>query len=133
MGMQVVRQLEKDEVLEVVDGPHHAVLQGVTRMKGRALSDNMQGRVTCKESVKPWASVYKRSSSTTMQDSISVNAGKVIRHMEPGEIVDLLEGPAEDAEASVMWIRARARKDGVKGWLTLRVKHGTLYFSSDLS
>merc|ERR1719335_1562804 len=50
---------------------------------------------------------------------------KVLRKIENDEIVTLLEGPVDNAGAQR--IKAKADKDGVEGWITLKGNAGTEY------
>jgi len=45
---------------------------------------------------------------------------KLLRRVEVGEIMELLEGPLELDECGVSRMRVRLEKDGVEGWITVK-------------
>jgi len=47
--------------------------------------------------------------------------------VDVGEIVQLLDGPLEDTEVSVMRIKCQAARDGATGWMTISGNQGKTY------
>jgi len=73
--------------------------------------------------------LMKVSAETALSSGMSIEdkETRTLRRMEVGEVVEVLEGPIEDGSAGVMRIRAKAMKDGVEGWVTLKGNQGTVY------
>eukprot|EP00927_Polykrikos_kofoidii_P076739 TRINITY_DN73779_c0_g1_i1.p1 TRINITY_DN73779_c0_g1~~TRINITY_DN73779_c0_g1_i1.p1 ORF type:complete len:2013 (-),score=491.47 TRINITY_DN73779_c0_g1_i1:180-6218(-) len=127
---EIIRMLEKDEIVEVVEGPEQEKFEDITRVKGGMLSDGSVGWVTLDDkALKPWTPSYNCLSGTVLQDSCTVKTAQTVRRLEVGEVVDLFEGPVEETSLGVMRIRGRAEKDGAQGWLTLRGNQGTVYLA----
>jgi len=126
-----VRMLEKDEAVQILDGPREEKFDSVMRLKARALSDGSAGWITVKEmNLKPWSPFYKCLSATVVHDGFEVKAAQVVRRIEAGEIVELTDGPKLEKEIGVMRIKARAEKDGAVGWITVKGNQGTVFLRS---
>lgn len=126
-----VRMLEKDEAVQILEGPREEKFEAVMRLKGRALSDGSTGWITVKDkNLKPWSPFYKCSSATVIHDGLSVKAAQVVRRIEAGEVVELTEGPMLEKEIGVLRIKARAETDGAVGWITVKGNQGTVFLRS---
>jgi len=80
--------------------------------------------------------------SVAITGSPKLEGAKTIRKMEPGEYLEVLEVPPEEAEAasnsagasdagqSLLRVRGRALRDGVVGWVTTSGNKGTVYLQS---
>merc|ERR1712107_242099 len=97
-------------------------------MGGRATHDGALGWVTFKSyNMRSWSPWYKCVSNPVIHDSISGKTAHVVRRIEVDEIVEVLDGPKEDTEMSVMRIKGRAQKDGAVGWITIKGNQGSVY------
>jgi len=126
---QVVRQLEDGEALQVLDGPKEETYPAEVRLKGRALSDDAVGWITkAADNVRPWTPSYKCLDSTPLHSSRSPEGAEVVRQLETGETVELLEGPLP--EGGLMRMKGRAEKDRAVGWVTIRSAEGKKFMAS---
>jgi len=115
--------LKVGEAVTITDGPKDEKVAAVSRVKVRALMDGSIGWVTFRqEGLKPWGPFYTCKTSIVMQKSQLVSGAEEVRRIKEGEVVEVLDGPVEDADAGVMRIRARAEKNGDEGWITIRDK-----------
>jgi len=118
-----IRELQKDEVVQVLEGPNEELFPPEVRIKGKAMRDGTVGWITLKgENVKPWSPYYKCIQSTQLYDSASSDGAAELRQVAIGETLEILEGPTEDGKELRM--KARAEKDGVVGWVTIRGSDG---------
>eukprot|EP00931_Biecheleriopsis_adriatica_P106256 TRINITY_DN8073_c0_g1_i4.p1 TRINITY_DN8073_c0_g1~~TRINITY_DN8073_c0_g1_i4.p1 ORF type:complete len:2013 (-),score=680.48 TRINITY_DN8073_c0_g1_i4:65-6103(-) len=130
-GSETVRLLRKDEPIEVLEGPKEEKFDPVVRVKGRALADGAEGWVSRKErTLKSWSPLYRCAHSTVIQSTLCTKDASVIRRVEEGENLEALDGPKEDTGAGLLRIRARAEKDGVVGWITLKGNQGTIFLTA---
>jgi len=79
------------------------------------------------DNLKPWSPNYKCINSIAMQSALDVGTAEIVRKIDAGELVELLDGPVEEAEVGVMRIRCRAEKDGATGWMTISGNQGKAY------
>jgi len=129
-GADLLRMLQKDEALEVLEEPKEEKFDAVMRVKGRSLADGLEGWFSKKDrKLKPWSPIYKCSQTTVIQTTLATKGATVLRKLEEGELVEALEGPKEDKEVGLLRIRGTAEKDGVSGWITLKGNQGTVYLS----
>jgi len=126
----VHRMLAKDEAVEGYEGPKEEKIAPVTRMKCRATSDGAVGWLTCEKAfVTSFSGSYKVVKAAPMHSSRSeemseeLGASAVVRELEAGELLDLVEGPL--AEGEEMRVKCRAKKDGVTGWVSFKDKEAT--------
>jgi len=104
---EVLRTLLKGEAIEVCEGPRAEKFDAVQRIRGRALSDGVEGWVTLKgENVRPWSPYYKALEGTPITEELASTDVKVLRELHEGEEVECLEGPVGD-EAKQMRLKGR--------------------------
>merc|ERR1719456_1917999 len=66
-----------------------------------------------------------------MTQTFDLAPGQVVRKVEPGELLEVLEGPTADPETDLKRSRSRALRDGASGWISiLGNKGGTLMKSA---
>merc|ERR1719424_125023 len=124
-GAKEIRQLVKGEAVEVTEGPKEEKFE-VSRLKGRAVSDGAVGWVSVKAStIRPWVPFYRCAAEAELSANLK-QGGEVLRKVEAGEIVEVLDGPKKDD--TVFRIKARAEKDSAIGWVTLRSAEGADLF-----
>jgi len=124
-----VRGLKTQEVLEVLEGPVPEKGGDLIRIQAKAKKDGKTGFLIIKD---PTGAIlaekdtkYKCKQTIAITDSVDVMKSKVVRKIEVGELVAKLEGPVESSGAQR--IRAKADKDGVEGWITVKGNAGTTY------
>jgi hypothetical protein len=116
---EVVRTLEVGEALHMTEGPKDEKVPQDSRVKVRAFSDGSCGWISRKEGfVKSWTPNYKCLENIAMHGSrVADDSTEVLRELQKGETVELLEGPV--SEGASMRIRCVAKKDRIVGWVTL--------------
>jgi len=131
-GSETVRELEKDETIEITEGPKEEKVTEVKRVKGRTLSTPaVEGWMTFAEkSLKPWSPVYKCLASTPLSETMTIKDGATVRKLEKDELLELLEGPMEETSINVMRIKGRCKGDGAVGWATIKGNQGTAFLAA---
>eukprot|EP00811_Abedinium_folium_P036277 NODE_8_length_4602_cov_14.880894.p1 GENE.NODE_8_length_4602_cov_14.880894~~NODE_8_length_4602_cov_14.880894.p1 ORF type:complete len:1434 (-),score=594.45 NODE_8_length_4602_cov_14.880894:300-3986(-) len=131
-----VRKLEVGELFEVLEGPREDAEKQLERVRGRALRDDATGWVTVqgnqgtpflKHTMKPYLWCTREHALHEKADEKSAT----IRQLQRDELLELLEGPREQAAEPALLLRGCASKDGVIGWITLRDKTGVNATTSD--
>merc|ERR1712048_336645 len=121
-GADSIRKLEVGETFQVLEGPRDEKVHPEVRAKVRCLRDGTVGWISKKAgAVKDWNSTYKCLDKVSMYDSragASLEESKVVRELQKGESVEMIEGPVEDDKDVKM--KCRALKDGLAGWVTLK-------------
>merc|ERR1712176_1449977 len=92
-----VRKLSLDEVLEVVEGPRREVPKPEIVLSGSVCSDGAAGWITLKDSkdttfATPSKAYYVCKSTIAMTDTFDIKKCKVLRKVEVGEALEVLEG-----------------------------------------
>mmetsp|Transcript_35079 Transcript_35079/g.100743 ORF Transcript_35079/g.100743 Transcript_35079/m.100743 type:complete len:1846 (+) Transcript_35079:263-5800(+) len=127
------RMLEVDEVVEILEGPRGDDKLGVTRVRGKALSDGVcgwisvkgnQGTPFLKETAKPFLVCL---SEVTLEPNFRSGAAPAVRQLRPEEVLEVLEGPLKDKVGDALRVRARCCKDGALGWLTAKDREGVAH------
>lgn len=129
---EVVEMLQVDAVVEVLEGPRQLEYDRCLRLRAKAFSDGKVGWLTLKdkkgvEHAKP-GTYYKCVSGVGMTDKQETKSSKVLRRVDVGELIAVLEGPIEDESATVSRIKGRSMKDKDEGWVTIQGNAGTTYF-----
>lgn len=128
---ETLRLMLRGEAVEVSEGPKEEKFAEVVRLKGRAMRDGAVGWVTLKSgNLKPWSPFYKCINGTVIHSSLDGKNAQVVRRIEPGEVVELLDGPSEDSEMGLMRLKGRAEKDGATGWITIKGNQGTIFLAT---
>mmetsp|Transcript_78760 Transcript_78760/g.218910 ORF Transcript_78760/g.218910 Transcript_78760/m.218910 type:complete len:908 (+) Transcript_78760:117-2840(+) len=60
-------------------------------------------------------------------DKLALKESSTVRVVNSGEVVKVLEGPVREEESGVVRVRAKAQKDDVQGWITVRGNKGTTF------
>jgi len=127
-----VRQLKANEVVEVLEGPRKEVVGNALRGRGKTCSDGSVGWFTIKSKTgevfaEPGKVCYTVSSAIALTDSVDIKDCKVLRKLDKGETLLVIEGPNEDAGAGVTRIKVTAAKDSKEGWVTVKGNAGSVY------
>jgi len=69
---------------------------------------------------------YKVIKPTVLTETMSIKS-KTNRRLESNELVEVLEGPKQEDNVSVMRVRCRAVQDGLLGWVTVAGNQGTVF------
>lgn len=70
---------------------------------------------------------YKVVRETVLSDSINIKESKVVRRVEPDEVIEIDEGPVKEDSVGVMRIKGRATRDGTVGWATISGNQGSVF------
>jgi len=129
----VIRKLEQGELFEVLEGPKDDTEAQEKRVRGRALRDGTSGWVTLKGSQgtflkpreKPFLWVTREAAMLKDFDDKS----PTIKELQRDEVLELLEGPREEASSSEVYLKASTCKETATGWAILRDLAGATYAS----
>eukprot|EP00930_Biecheleria_cincta_P047417 TRINITY_DN32870_c0_g1_i1.p1 TRINITY_DN32870_c0_g1~~TRINITY_DN32870_c0_g1_i1.p1 ORF type:complete len:2068 (-),score=548.13 TRINITY_DN32870_c0_g1_i1:205-6408(-) len=123
---QGIRKLEKDEIIEVLGDAIDDEKSGLSRLRGKAIQDGLEGWITVKgnqgtqylkEGSKPFHVV------TALQGlALETDAGEST--LGWGEVLELLEGPRNLTKAAALRVRVKLLPDGETGWLSIKDKYG---------
>eukprot|EP00930_Biecheleria_cincta_P057710 TRINITY_DN4359_c0_g3_i1.p1 TRINITY_DN4359_c0_g3~~TRINITY_DN4359_c0_g3_i1.p1 ORF type:complete len:1928 (+),score=567.13 TRINITY_DN4359_c0_g3_i1:69-5852(+) len=135
---KMLRKAESDELIEVLEGPQTDEKTSLSRVKGRALLDNIegwisikgnQGSVFLKEVEKPFYTVT--SDKEIRLDSECKASGDAVRLLKPGEILEMLSGPQKEAFEPSIWARGKVTSGDATGWFNIRARDSTVYAETD--
>merc|ERR1711937_165867 len=123
-GSARIRQLEEGEKIEILEGPKDEKLAGLSKIKGRCLSDDKVGWmcVAMDMNLKPWNTRYRCIKPVAVTEELKAEDATEVRKLGLGETVMFLEGPKEDA--GVLRIKGEMDKDGAVGWISFSEKDG---------
>jgi len=133
---KTIRKANIDEVLEVTEGPCTDPKVGLTRIKGKSLSDSIEGWVSVRgnqgtpflqEVEKPF---YSCTEEIELMSEFKGENVSYIRTLKADEVLELLEGPRKEVFEPALRLRGKA-PDGEIGWLTVRDKKGTVFAEVD--
>merc|ERR1712176_915599 len=119
-----LRMIEEGEAIEVLEEAKTETKKGPERVKCRLVGDGVEGWCTLGPQVQEWTPQHKCSQKTVMHDGIDSKASKVVRDVESGETLEVLDVPLLDKTSGILRVRARAEKDGVIGYATIRDDQG---------
>jgi len=127
-----IRTLRLHEVLEVIEGPRKELTTNAVRAKCKAIKDDAIGWFTVKTrqgqvNADPGKSCYTCTNTIALTDELNIKTCKVLRKLERGEVLVVLEGPTEDAISGVFRIRCQVTKDMSEGWVTTSGNAGTVF------
>ena len=70
---------------------------------------------------------YLVVSETVMTEHEALEQGQALRRLDPRELVEILEGPAEEKNPGIPRAKCRAVLDGAEGWATITGSNGTSF------
>lgn len=121
---KVVRKLVVGELIAVTEGPV-VEKEGVSRVKGKCLADGLEGWLTTKGNA---GTVYAEASSkhytivqeVALQSRFQSVGAEAVRQLAAGEIVQVMEGPKEEAVAPEVRAKVRSVLDNTAGWVSVK-------------
>jgi len=126
-----VKSMQPGDVLEVLEGPRKEDPPETLRLKGKASKDGKAGFVTLKDMAGNDNFVIEKllvcKQSIAITTTFNIADGKAHRKLDVGEALEVLEGPQEDSTRGLNRVRAKAKKDGTEGWVTVQGNQGTAY------
>lgn len=132
-GTNAVRQLQVNEVVELLEGPKLEESLKVMRIRGKAVSDGAEGWITYVGSqgtafLKEGGSLFKvlRESVLTPAFEPPEDLSQIegARRLKEGEVIEVLEWPQKHEESGLTRMRVKAKIDGASGWVTQTNKDG---------
>lgn len=131
-GSTNVRALKKHEVIEVLEGPRKETTGNTVRAKAKACNDGTIGWFTMTNKLgetfaEPGKSCYTIVAAIALTDAMDIKNCKVLRKLDRGEVLSVLEGPTEDGNSGVQRIKVLATKDKAEGWVTTKGNAGSVY------
>jgi len=91
--------------------------------KAKATSDGL-GKTDFMRMVRVF---YKAVKEIVLSDKLLIQGASQMRRLEPGEVIEVLEGPTMDDSVNVFRVKGRALKDGAIGWVTLAGQQGITF------
>uniref|UniRef100_A0A7S4WHN4 Uncharacterized protein n=1 Tax=Alexandrium monilatum TaxID=311494 RepID=A0A7S4WHN4_9DINO len=129
----LARDLRAGEVLELLEGPRVERLGSDLRVRGAACGDEAAGWLQVQDGsggvlAKLSPAIYRCSEAIAMTDTADFGSCTMVRRIDAGEALELLDGE-EEARPSEGGARRkfRACRDGAEGWVTVRGSQGTVY------
>jgi hypothetical protein len=120
---EVLKKLAKGEVIIVEEGPVEVPESGVTRLKGKTSGDDKVGWITVKGSagtvyVQPSTKHYTIVKEVALRKAMD-SSSELVRELAEGDVMEILEGPKEEAYEPVQRVEIKASSDGATGWVTV--------------
>jgi len=123
-----VRLLAVGEAFQQVEGPRKESYAPEVRIRVKALSDSAVGWVTMtNDKLKQWTSTYKCKVAVPVYETSDLEGAKELRQTVVNETFELAEGPST-TEGGALRMKAKATKDGLVGWVTIRDGDGKVCF-----
>jgi len=136
----VVRDLVKEEALELLEGPRDEAVDTEMLLRARASSDGSEGYLVLRDaagaaSAELSTSLFVCRSTIAMTDVFNIEECKVVRKVEVGEALEVVGGKDEkgDDDKAIKRLQFRAVRDGKEGWVTLKGNQGTVYVEKSTS
>jgi len=129
-----VRQLHRDEIVELLEGPKHEVSRTEVMLFGRLSSDGTTGWISLRDAegviyAAQNTSVYVCRKVIALTDAFDIKGGSVVRRVNVGETFELMDGKAveEPRPKEAIRLKLRAVLDGKEGWITVKGSQGTVF------
>jgi len=136
----VVRSLRVGEVLEMIEGPREEDVKSEKFLQGTAAKDGAKGWITLQSSEGVTSALqskdfYVCKSLIAMTDVFDLNKCKVLKKVEPGDVLEVIgsEESKEDTKVEVSRLQFVSAADGKQGWVTLKGNQGTVYMERSTS
>jgi len=137
-----MRKLDAREVVEVLEGPIRDAKTKVTRVKCKALRDNVEGWATISSNLgtvflregKPSFKVVKE---TILTEEFQLEAEEKKegeeekkeegKKLKLGEVLTVIEWPRKEEKSGLVRMKAKVKSDGSTGWVTTMGNQGTVF------
>jgi hypothetical protein len=130
----LVRKLEIDEVVELLEGPRDWTAEPAVMLHVKASKDGVAGWVTLKDTgvtfASPSKSTYVCRSTIAMTDSFDIQNCNIVRKVGVGEALEVVASDDQakpDTDKAITRLRFKAPRDGKEGWVTLKGNNGTIF------
>jgi len=121
---QSVRRLDRDEVIETLEGPIKDDEVGITRVKGRATKDGAEGWVTITGNggstfLREGGCTYEALKPTVLTAEFEQTSSEGADALSAGDLLEVVEWDRKDEATGVARLRVKAKgKDGKTGWVS---------------
>jgi len=125
----VLRQVRKDEVLELLEGPRELTAAPEVLVQGRA--GIYEGWITARNVAgdtiaAPSQEIYVCKAIIAMTDIKDIKTCKPVAKVAVGQVLKVIGGK-EDGEGAITRLKFRAMHSGKEGWVSLKGNQGTDY------
>lgn len=126
---KTLRKLAQHEIVEVLEPPGHDKTAKMERIKCRAIVDQKEGWATLKGNQGTSFLEACPKPYLCCQEEVALNSAfecssSIARTLTPGSVLELLEGPKQDAPVETVRVKCKASKDGKVGWISSKDLQG---------
>lgn len=132
---KIVRRLEVDEVLQVLEGPVQDDAVSLMRLRGRAMKDGIEGWVTVKGNsgtvfLEPGGGVWKTKHEVAVHSTFEPDAEdcKTVHTLKEGSFVEVLEWDKKHEASGSIRVMVKAYGTNFSGWVTKGGDDGKSHF-----
>jgi len=135
---KTIRKADTDELVELLEGPNKDEKVGVMRIRGKSLTDGIEGWISLKgnqgtpfleEVEKPF---YSCQVEIALERDFKVEGEDgLVRNLKADEVLELIEGPRKQTFEPGLRVRGKAALDGAMGWFSVRDRAGTVFAEAD--
>merc|ERR1712194_82147 len=125
----VLRQVKKDEVLELLEGPRELTAAPEVLLQGKVGKD--EGWITVRSVAGdtiavPSQDIYVCKAVIAMTDIKDIKTCKPVAKVAVGHTLKVIGGK-DDGDAEITRLKFRAMHSGKEGWVSLKGNQGTAY------
>eukprot|EP00927_Polykrikos_kofoidii_P065794 TRINITY_DN61510_c0_g1_i1.p1 TRINITY_DN61510_c0_g1~~TRINITY_DN61510_c0_g1_i1.p1 ORF type:complete len:2086 (-),score=507.96 TRINITY_DN61510_c0_g1_i1:169-6426(-) len=129
---EIVRTLNEDEILEVIEGPRKETTKKSLRARINVMSDEATGWVTlrdrCERNLAEIdAKLFICTQTVAITDGLDVKSCNVLRKLVVGELFEMEGELVEDPGSKLVRAQGKALKDGKEGWISTKGNAGTIF------
>jgi len=126
---KTIRKLLVGELVEVLEARKEDGATSLSRVRCRALQDHKEGWATLRGNqgtafMERTAKPYYCCEETAMLQAGFESSSAEVSKVQPGEVMEVLEGPRQEDPLETQRVKAKASKDGKVGWATLKDLQG---------
>mmetsp|Transcript_21035 Transcript_21035/g.55705 ORF Transcript_21035/g.55705 Transcript_21035/m.55705 type:complete len:786 (-) Transcript_21035:60-2417(-) len=129
-----LRRLEEGEHVQGLDCPRKHATSGVTRVKCKAMKDDVEGWVSVQGNkgsvfLEPCSKYLACLKETVITAELDVSSDTV-RKLNKDELLEVLQFPTKDPGCGVMRVKAKVASDGATGWVSVAGNAGTTFLEA---
>jgi len=134
IGSKAVRRLEEGEHVQALDCPRKDAASGVTRVKCKAVNDEVEGFVSVSGNkgtvfLEPCNKYLACLKETVMTAELDVTSD-TIRKLSKDELLEVIQFPTKEPSCGVLRVKAKALSDTTIGWVSVAGNAGTLFLEA---
>jgi hypothetical protein len=130
----VVKRLEVNDVVQVLDGPLKDPAIGILRVSAKSVVDGTEGWISVTGNqgtsyLEEGGNFFKVVKDTLMTDSFESNGSTELtaRKLKDGDILEVYEWPRKNEASGQLRLKGKVRNDGAIGWVTLTGNTGDIF------